>query len=146
MRFILVCYYSKHLNKIISRQILMEQEKLAIKLEKQEQKELKIKTKEFVKKVFFYDLAKKKISKEIKQELGKLGAYQPFYYDNENERAILYIDMWKSNNKEVKNIVLKEAKKHFQEFNLIDLEILLEKVCQDLLNKRQRAVEMRKGK
>jgi len=41
---------------------------------------------------------------------------------------------------------LKEAKKHFQEFNLIDLEILLEKVCQDLLNKRQRAVEMRKGK
>jgi len=41
---------------------------------------------------------------------------------------------------------LKEAKKHFQGFNLIDLEILLEKACQDLLNKRQRAVEMRKGK
>ena len=120
-----------------------KQAKLAIK---QEQKELKIKTKEFVKKVFFYDLAKKRISKEIKQELSKLGAYQPFYSDTETERAILYIDMWKSNKKEIKNIVLKEAKKHFQGFNSIDLESLLEKACQDLLNKRQRVVEMRKGK
>jgi|SRR6185312_9395768 len=130
--------------------MLTKQAKLANKLEKerqkQEQKELKIKTKEFTKKVFFYDLAKKKISKEIKQELSKLGAYQPFYSDNENERAILYIDMLKSNKKEVKNIVLKEARKHFQGFNLIDLEILLEKACQDLLNKRQRAIEMRKSK
>ena len=130
--------------------MLTKQAKLANKLEKerqkQEQKELKIKTKEFTKKVFFYDLAKKKISKEIKQELSKLGAYQPFYSDNENERAILYIDMLKSNKKEVKNIVLKEARKHFQGFNLIDLEILLEKACQDLFNKRQRAIEMRKSK
>jgi len=126
--------------------MLTKEERLANKLEKERQKELKIKTKEFVKKVFFYDLAKKKISKEIKQELSKLGAYQPFYSDIETERAILYIDMWKSNNKEVKNIVLKETKRHFQGFNLIDLEILLEKACQDLLNKRQRAIEMRKGK
>jgi len=73
--------------------MLTKEEKLAIKQEKEKQKELKEKTKEFTKKVFFYDLAKKKISKEIKQELSKLGAYQPFYYDNENERAILYIDM-----------------------------------------------------
>jgi len=113
---------------------------------KQEQKELKEKTKEFTKKVFSYDLAKRSISKEIKQELEKLGAFKPFYSDNENERAILYIDMWKSNNKEVKNIVLKEAKKHFQGFNSIDLESLLEKANQDLLNKRQRVIEMRKGK
>ena len=126
--------------------MLTKEEKLAIKQEKEKQKELKEKAKEFTKKVFFYDLAKKKISKEIKQELSKLGAYQPFYSDNENERAILYIDMLKSNKKEVKNIVLKEARKHFQGFNLIDLEILLEKACQDLLNKRQRAIEMRKGK
>ena len=127
-----------------------KQEKLANKLEKerqkQEQKELKIKTKEFTKKVFFYDLAKKKISKEIKQELSKLGAYQPFYSDIETERAILYIDMWKSNNKEVKNIVLKDAQKHFRGFDSIDLESLLEKARQDLLSKRQRVVEMRKGK
>lgn len=120
--------------------------KLEKERQKQEQKELKIKTKEFIKKIFTYDLAKKSVPKEIKQELSKLGAYQPFYSDIETERAILYIDMWKSNNKEVKNIVLKEAKRHFQGFSSTDLEILLEKACQDLLNKRQRAVEMRKGK
>ena len=77
--------------------MLTKEERLAHKLEKerqkQEQKELKIKTKEFTKKVFFYDLTKKSISKEIKQELSKLGAYQPFYSDIETERAILYIDM-----------------------------------------------------
>jgi len=126
--------------------MLTKEEKLAIKQEKEKQKELKEKTKEFTKQVFFYDLAKKKISKEIKQELSKLGAYQPFYSDIETERAILYIDMWKSNNKEVKNIVLREAQKHFQGFNSIDLENWLEKTYQDLLNKRQRVVEMRKGK
>jgi len=63
------------------------------KQEKQEQKKIKTKIKEFTKKVFFYDLSKKSISKEIKQELAKLGAYQPFYSDIETERAILYIDM-----------------------------------------------------
>lgn len=114
--------------------------------QKQEQKELKIKTKEFIKKIFSYDLAKKSISEEIKQELANLGAYQPFYSDNENEQAILFIDMWKSDKKEVKNVVLKEAKKHFQGFSSIDLENLLEKSYQDLLIKRQRVIEMRKGK
>ena len=116
------------------------------KQEKQEQKKIKTKIKEFTKKVFFYDLSKKSISKEIKQELAKLGAYQPFYSDIETERAILYIDMWKSNNKEVKNIVLKDVQKHFQGFDSIDLESLLEKAYQDLLNKRQRVIEMRKGR
>ena len=47
--------------------MLTKEERLAHKLEKERQKELKIKTKEFIKKVFFYDLAKKRISKEIKQ-------------------------------------------------------------------------------
>jgi len=120
--------------------------KLEKERQKQEQKALKEKTKEFVKKVFTFDLSKKGISKEIKQELEKSGAFKPFYSDIETERAILYIDMWKSSNKEVKNIVSKEAKKHFQGFNSIDLESLLEKACQDLLNKRKRAIEMRKGK
>jgi len=100
--------------------MLTKEERLAHKLEKerqkQEQKELKEKAKEFTKKVFFYDLAKKSISREIKQELGKLGAFKPFYSDNENERAILFIDMWKSDKKEVRFIVLNEAQKDFEKF------------------------------
>jgi len=67
--------------------------KLEKERQKQEQKALKEKTKEFVKKVFTFDLSKKGISKEIKQELEKSGAFKPFYSDIETERAILYIDM-----------------------------------------------------
>jgi hypothetical protein len=47
----------------------------------------------FTKKYFSYSQKSRKLSAEIKQELARLGAYKPYYADNEEERAILLIDM-----------------------------------------------------
>jgi hypothetical protein len=56
-------------------------------------KQEKEKIKEFIKKYFTYHQLDKKLSVEIKQELKRLGAFKPYYSDNEDNRAILLINL-----------------------------------------------------
>ena len=108
--------------------------------EKQKQRELKEKAREFIKKYFAYDLAKKKLTKEIKLELENLGAHKPFYSDFNTERAILYIDMWKSNNQQIKDIVRQEAQKYFS----METDETDNFLYETLLKRREIAKSMRK--
>ena len=125
-----------------------KEEKLPNKLVKQEQKEIKVKIKEFTKQYFVYHQTDKKLSPAIKQELAKLGAYQPFYSDNPEERSIRLTKMLYSDNKEVKNIVLKEIQQYFLTTNLEEVNSLLNQIIayQNNLEVRMRKIKEAKEK
>ena len=111
---------------------------------KQERKEFKSKISEFLKKYFTYYQSDNQISVEIKQELKELGAFKPFYAESEDSRAILLINLWPSDNQEVKNIVRQAAQKHFSmESDKVD--DFLNNIFEGLLKKREIAKRMRSG-
>src|ERR1043166_7291823 len=80
---------------------------------KQEQKELKIKIREFAKKYFVYYQTDPNISDETKQELTKLGAKKPYYSDSKDQRSIKLGKLLLSEKEGVKNIALKEIQLYF---------------------------------
>src|SRR5207248_5861598 len=103
---------------------------------KQEKKEFKSKIAEFLKKYFTYYQSDNQISVEIKQELKELGAFKPFYAESEDSRAILLINLWPSDNQEVKNMVRQAAQKHFlMESDKVDN--FLTDIHEKLLKKRE---------
>ena len=109
---------------------------------KQEKKEFKSKIAEFLKKYFTYHQSDNQIAVEIKQELKELGAFKPFYAESEDSRAILLINLWPSDNQEVKNMVRQAAQKHFSmETNEVDN--FLNNIHEKLLKKREVAKRMR---
>jgi len=122
--------------------------KLAKARQQQEQRELKTQIKEFTKQYFVYHQSDKKISDQVKQELSKLGAYQPFYSDNPEERSIRLTKMLSSDNKEVKNIVLKEIQQYFLTTNLEEVNSLLNQIItyQSNLEVRMRKIKEAKEK
>jgi len=108
------------------------------------EEELKEKIKEFTKKYFAYNQKSNKLSVEIKQELERLGAWKPYYAEDENRRAIMLIDLWSSNNEKVKIIVRQEAQKHFK--GVDNLDIFLDGIHKKLLRRREIAKNMRNKK
>ena len=110
---------------------------------KQEQQKLKTKTKEFTKKYFTYQQTDQQLSAEFKQELTKLGAFKPFYADHENERSIFLINMWKSDNTKVKNIVIAKAQEYFSINEPEKIIALLDNIHQDYLKVKARMQKMK---
>ena len=100
-------------------------------------KELKDKIKEFTEQIFAYNLKDDKLSEKIKQELAKLGAWKPYYAEDENRRAIMLIDLWGSKIEEVKDIVRKEARKQFENIDFLD-EVYNKRVKRKEIAKRMR--------
>jgi len=59
-------------------------------------KEVKKKIKEFPKRYFVYQQNDPRIPEQAKQELVRLGAFKPFYADNENQRSIKFSEILNS--------------------------------------------------
>ncbi len=91
-------------------------------------KQIKVKIKEFTKKYFVYYQNDKSISEKTKQELQKLGAFKPFYSDNDEERSILITKILNSDKEEIKKIVLKEVQKYFSINNPEQINSLLTEI------------------
>lgn len=78
-----------------------------------EEKELKIKIKEFNKKYFLYRQDDEKLSEEVKKELARLGGECPIYYDSEQERSVKLTNLWYTYNPEIEAIFFSEIQQHF---------------------------------
>jgi len=116
-----------------------------VKLERIKQKELKAKIKEFTKKNFVYQQNDPQIPEKVKQELTKLGAFKPFYAEDENERIIKLIKMLDSEETWIRLAFEVEVRKYFST-NLTDTLTLVSAIRDYQHNLMERMRKIKEAK
>src|SRR5215216_6461291 len=103
-------------------------EKNNYELEEIETKKQNAQIREFAKKYFAYQITDPKISIKTKQELEKLGAYQPPYADEPEKRAIKITALLDSSEAEIKQIVCQAVRNYFAVDTSEEITSLLTKI------------------